>query len=92
MNQTEEEYIEDFLKKIKKNFKDEKKKISQEKKSIRQDSAYLISLEERYNQQSQYVNDLKSTVGEVPLMDKLREDNMLLYQTNIDLRLFIKEL
>lgn len=94
MNVNEDEYIERVLSKL------NNKQLSQNaqtqpkkgKTGVVDMQSDIAELRSKLNEQSGYILEMTRDRDDVNYIEKIRKDNMLLYQTNEELRLIIREL
>lgn len=91
MNNKEEEYLEHLIRKIKRN-QQQPQNPQVSELSVEELRSELADLKQRYQQQSDYILKANQTQNTSNALDCLKQENMLLFQANLDLRLFIKEL
>ena len=94
MRSNEDEYIEQVLSKFnnKLSSKTTPLQVKRGKKDLVDMQSDLTELRNKLNEQSGYILEMTKDRDDFNYIERIRKDNMLLYQTNEELRLIIREL
>ena len=94
MQSNEDEYIDRVLSKFNTRLSNRTTPVQpkKSKKDLMDMQNDLTELRNKLNEQSGYILEMTKNRDDISYIEKIRKDNMLLYQTNEELRLIIREL